>query len=151
MDKKQTRARSKIKLKSRSEGMTTETHDEAMRPIIGNEPSEKAPPTAEELELQIRFFDHVLYCATQRKARVEDLMQRRSANGWRNPRGRLSPGWSPAKKAVMVRRLMRAKEELDQAVGALGQLHQQLEQVKDVGPKPIGAVAKFVPPPATSV
>lgn len=100
--------------------------------------------------MQIKFFGHMKFCATSRKARVEDLMQRRSANGWRTLKGRVAPGWNTSKKTQMVRRLMRASQEIDQADKAVGQLTQQLAKIKEE-PKKANNVAPFIPPPATSV
>jgi hypothetical protein len=118
--------------------------------LIGNAATEKEPPTAEELEMQIRYFGHMKFCATSRKARVEDLMQRRSANGWRKLTGRIAAGWNTSKKTQMVRRLMRAGQEIDQADNAIGKLTEQLTQIKEEAKK-ANNVAPFIPPPATSV
>lgn len=122
---------------------------EQLEPIIGNVATEKAPPTVEELKLQLEFFTHMKYCAEARKARVEDLMQRRSANGWRTLKGSNASGWDLAKKTKMVRRLMRAGQEIEQASNAIDQLKDQLTKIEEG--RHVGAVAPFVPPPATSV
>lgn len=128
----------------------TPQDEESLRPLIGNEATEKAPPTAEELEMQIKFFGHMKFCASSRKTRVEDLMQRRSANGWRTLKGRIEAGWDTAKKTQMVRRLMRASQEIEQADNAIGQLTKQLSEIAEESKK-ANNVAPFIPPPATSV
>lgn len=104
----------------------------------------------DDLKQQVEFYAHVKTCAEQRKARVEDLMQRRSANGWRNMRGQREPGWDAAKKTKMIRRLMRAGQEIEEATAALEQLRHRLEQLKPEV-KRVNTVAPFVPAPATSV
>jgi hypothetical protein len=105
--------------------------------------SNAAPmPAAEdprELSRQIQFFTHVQKCAAVRKARAEELMQRRVAKTW-----------DAVKKAKMVRRLVTASQELNQASDALDQLQLRLSQVT-VEPTKVNDVAPFIPAPPTSV
>jgi hypothetical protein len=115
--------------------MTTRSVD---KPIIGNAKAENNMEDPAVLQRQIAFYSHVQVCATSRKARLEDLMQRKIAKTW-----------DAAKKAKMVRRLMTANQELDQSVDALDQLKHRLEQVTTQAV--VGNVAPFVPGPATSV
>lgn len=114
------------------------TTDAAKRPIIGNEPQEKKEDP-EQIRLQIAFFTHTLKCATLRKARYEDLMQRRG-----------SRKWDAAKKAQMVRRLTTANQEMEQSEHAVDQLTNHLAQIV-TSPKRVNDVAPFVPAPATSM
>lgn len=98
--------------------------------------SQKEDP--KELVRQIAFFTHAQACAASRKARAEDLMQRRVAKSW-----------DAAKKGKMVRRLMRANQELEQSAEALDQLKHLLEQVAQPV-VPANNVAPFVPAPPTT-
>lgn len=104
--------------------------------IIGNAPEERQDDP-ETLRRQIAFFVHALACATVRKSRAEDLMQRRQAKAW-----------DAAKKAKMVRRLTSANQELEQAAGALEQLREKLSQLVASGPS-VNAVAPFIPSPTS--
>jgi hypothetical protein len=56
--------------------------------------------------------------AQSRKTRQEELMQRPA-----------SKKWDAAKKAKMVRRLVRANQELEQSLSYVGQLESKLEQL----------------------
>lgn len=119
---------------------------------IENDQMEKPELTAEQLQLQIQFFNHVKHCANSRKARIENLMQRRSANGWISRKGVRKAGWDQAKKTCMIRRLMRANEELEQANDSLERLMARLDLVKDKeSHKQVNNVAPFISTPATSV
>jgi hypothetical protein len=66
----------------------------------------------------LHHVERVHMCATSRKGRAQQLMSRRSASSW-----------DAAKKAKMVRRLMRANQEVQQSETAIAQLTHRLEQV----------------------
>lgn len=110
----------------------------AAQPLIGNAPTENKPEDPEELVRKLYFFNHVKVCATSRKGRVEELMQRRSAKKW-----------DAKKKARMVRRLVTANQELEQSESAIDQITHRLSQIT-TAPARANNVAPFVPPPATS-
>lgn len=91
------------------------------------------------IKWRLAYFGRVQFCATQRKTRLEVLMSRRVAKSW-----------SPAKKAQMVRRLMTANQELEQATLALEQLTHRLQQLGQPA-SPVAANIPFIPPLPTSV
>jgi hypothetical protein len=120
--------------------LLTNVHATELTTVVADKPVTNEPMAPEDpvtMLKQIAFFTHVQKCAAVRKARAEELMQRRVAKGW-----------DAAKKAKMVRRLVTAGQELDQATDALDQLRFRLEQVTSAPTQT--AVAPFVPPPPTS-
>lgn len=101
------------------------------QPIIGQTPQEQQKDDPRVLVAQIAYVNHVQNCATSRKSRLEDLMQRRS-----------SKKWDAKKKAKMVRRLMVANSELEQTALALADLGPRLQAF--TGPARVNNVAPFV-------
>jgi len=73
--------------------------------------------TPTELQRQLTYFTEVLRFASSRKAILEELMQRPIAKSW-----------DAVKKAKMVRRLMTAKQTVDQAVVLIEQIRGALQQ-----------------------
>ena len=125
--------------------MGASTAEEAAAPVqslIGNAPTrvpgeEKEDP--QEMMRQLEFYAHLKVCATARKERCEELMQRRIAKTW-----------DAKKKARMVRKLVTANQELEQSDMAIDQLTHRLSQVT-TQPARANNVAPFVPAPATSL
>lgn len=95
------------------------------------------------LQYQLAYVRNTLVAAAARKERLEDLMSRKGAKKWQ-----------PAKKALMVRRLMVATQTVEQCTLAIDELTKKLAEVlAKLGPNP-GVntnVAPFVPPTPTSV
>jgi hypothetical protein len=143
---KQTRIRgtkkadAKVQLKSRSAGASTAAEETTSQPLIGNQPATPQKEDPVMIVRQIIFFNHTKMCAMARKARLEDLMQRKHS----------PKKWDAAKKAKMVRKLMTANQELEESVNALDQLNHRLSQITTQEPQ-ANNVAPFVPPPATSI
>jgi len=90
------------------------------QPLIGQTPTSTEPVREDPatLQRQIAYYTHVQRCASIRRERAEELMQRPVAKSW-----------DAAKKAKMVRKLMASKQEFDQSVSALDQLNFRLQQV----------------------
>lgn len=78
------------------------------RPLIGNPTSDDKQEDPRELLHRAEKLKRLLACATSRKERCEDLMQRRIAKTW-----------EPVKKAKMVRRLVKANQEIEQSTAEL--------------------------------
>lgn len=126
------------RLKSRSQGASTEA---AKKPIIGNSPAEIPQDHPMVLQYQLAYVKHTLHCATERKARLEDLMSRQIAKKW-----------DAKKKATMVRKLVNAGQTIEQCIGAVDELSKKLEEVMaKLGAPRVNNVAPFVKPPPTSV
>jgi hypothetical protein len=85
---------------------------------------------AKDLVKQLKHYMHINACSAARKTRCELLMERKSANGWRMPNGRTNKGWSPAKKARMVRRFMTASQEFDQSTSAIQNISEKLRHLQ---------------------
>lgn len=105
-----------MELKARTAGATLSGQKDTQ--LIGNAPAEDKQDDPETIRRQIAFFAHAVTCATIRKVRAEEVMQRRKARTW-----------DAAKKAQMVRRLTSAGQELEQSVGALEQLREKLARL----------------------
>lgn len=89
------------------------------KPLIGNERTEEQPQeTPEKLQAMIAAYSRAKNNASSDKTRLEDLLQRRSANKW-----------DAAKKAKMVRRYMRATQTIEEATSTLDQLEHRLSQI----------------------
>ncbi len=71
------------------------------------------------LEAGIERYRKLMQNAEQRKVRTEGLMRRKSAKKW-----------DVDKKQQMVRRLVTANKEIEQAVKAIEGLHERLEALK---------------------
>lgn len=71
----------------------------------------------EQLKRWLEHFAKQYQFASFRKERCEELMRRKSAKKW-----------SPEKTARMVRRLMTANKEIEQATNALDQVAHRLSQ-----------------------
>ena len=89
----------------------------ATSPVEGSELPADDPRV---ILMQIGFYEHLMVCASSRKARAEELMQRAKARTW-----------DAAKKAKMVRRLMTATQELEQSLAALDRLNVDVQRMKD--------------------
>jgi hypothetical protein len=129
-----------MRLKPRSRGATAQTAEQ--KPIIGNAPNE-VPKVPQDLVLQyqLAYVKRTLYCATDRKARLEDLMSRDKAKTW-----------DAKKKAKMVRRLVAANQAVEQCVTAVDELTKNLEGVMaKMGAAHAHNVVPFVKAPPTSV
>lgn len=82
--------------------------------------TEEAEPKKEDIEQLKRWLEHfanVFRSASQRKERCEDLMRRQGAKKW-----------DAAKTAKMVRKLMTANKEIEDATNALDQVTHRLSQ-----------------------
>jgi len=79
---------------------------------------EKPKDNPEQLKSWLEQFAQKYKMATTQKSRLEDLMKRKSTKSW-----------SPEKTAKMVRRLMAANKQIEQAEGALDQLTHRLSQL----------------------
>ena len=77
----------------------------------------------------IAAYTRTKISAELHKARINELMQRKSANGWISKHGKARPGWDSAKKAKMVRRYMTANKTIDEATSAIQQLGERLVQL----------------------
>ncbi len=75
--------------------------------------------TPEKVQEQIKTFTIQERNASSRKLRCEDLMRRKS-----------SKRWDEKKKLKMVRRLMTANKQVEQAVNAIVQLRDKLDELK---------------------
>lgn len=73
---------------------------------------------SDHLSRVLHSFERQSLFATSQKARLEDLMQRKSCRKWK-----------PEKTARMVRRLVAASKEQEQAVNAIDYLRAKLEQL----------------------
>lgn len=96
-----------MELKSRSVGATTQAAEEA----------ESKKEDIEQLKRWLEHFANVYRAASARKERCEDLMRRKSAKKW-----------DPTKTAKMVRKLMTANKEIEDATNALDQVTHRLSQ-----------------------
>lgn len=77
---------------------------------------EDARREAGELLHKLSYYSLMNRNAGLRKSRQEELMSRRVARTW-----------DAAKKSKMVRRLMRANQELEQSTVAIGEIERRLE------------------------
>lgn len=115
------------------------TQPTTTQPVIKPETEPTVEEQIIELQFRIAYVQHLQRCASSRKARLEDLMQRRSAGKW-----------DPTKKAKMVRRLITVDQTLEQCVPVLAELTTNLEKVV-AGAKQTVNAAPFVPAPPTSL
>jgi len=126
---KSSKSKSSTKIKSKAEFAASQAEK---KPLIGNEPAPKQV-TPDDLRSQIEFFENYKNNAVLREARCQDLMGRKSANGWISQashlKGKFRAGWDAAKKAKMVRRFMNARKEIEMSVGAILELNERLEQL----------------------
>lgn len=129
---------------------------EEKKQLIGNDRTEERKETPEQIQYMIAAYTRQLNCSMSDKARITELMGRKSANGWvsksRHPRckGKKRAGWDATKKAQMVRRLMKASQSVNECIDTIDKLKLRLVEIS---PKldPNYNVAPFVPSPATSV
>lgn len=133
--------RLQFKLKSRSTAPDTHVAD-MMEPQQASPPamSKEKKDNPFELQMQLEFFKHHMNASTQRVERLKDQMERKSARKW-----------EPAKKALMVRRLMTSTQVQEQCVVALEQLQIRLERaLAEMPVMPTNNVAPFVAAPPTT-
>jgi len=97
-----------MELKPRSLGASTQAA----------EGEEDPKESIEQLKKWLEHFARIYKFVTFRKERCEELMRRKSAKKW-----------PPKKVARMVRRLMTANKEIEQAEGALDQCTHRLSQL----------------------
>jgi hypothetical protein len=109
------------------------------KPITGQTPAEIPQDHPMVLQYQLAYVKHMLEGATQRKARLEEVMQRRGAKKW-----------PAAKKAQMVRRLVTANQTVEQCTAATDELAKKMEEVMAKLLPPSTATTGFVPPTPTT-
>ena len=103
-------------MKSRSVGATTmEAAKQTKKALIGNAPATPEQDSPEKLEAMLAAYARYGTFASSRKARLAELMARRSAKRW-----------DQAKKAQMTRRYIEATNGTDEALEVIETLRSRL-------------------------
>ncbi len=111
-----------MKLKSRSVGFTTMQSQNQSASESTAEDAKNSKENVEQLQAWLVHYARQFSVCNERKARLEDLMRRKAAKKW-----------SPDKTAKMVRRLLSASKEAEQAESAVDLITHRLSQA-GVGP-----------------
>jgi hypothetical protein len=125
--------------KRRALRATTHPISDVTEPIVDQVPEALPKDHPMVLQYQLAYVKYAFAAASDRKARLEDLMQRRSAKKW-----------DAGKKAKMVRRLVNSTNMVEQCVGAIDELTTKLQTLAAQAPQPAN-VAPFIKAPPTSV
>lgn len=105
-----------MKLKSRSVGYTTMQTENHSAPDQTEDPK-NSKENVEQLQAWLEHYTRQFSVSNERKACLEDLMRRKAAKKW-----------SPDKTAKMVRRLLSASKEAEQAESAVDMITHRLSQ-----------------------